>query len=175
MSATEGSTQTRRSTRSLDHQSFGRGSDEIKMKEEDREIDLEDKPQPSPRVLSGATADRSAKSDLLDENPMVKTKLAKAKPYTLVSRSPDIKTRKTTKKPARSARKKKKAPRSDGKDHRVGKPIGSKIAVMEEYDREMAQIAVSKIESVTQRWECAKWQCYYSVAKSLFKISYDDR
>uniref|UniRef100_A0AAV1TJB3 Uncharacterized protein n=1 Tax=Peronospora matthiolae TaxID=2874970 RepID=A0AAV1TJB3_9STRA len=73
VSATKGSTQTRRSTRSSDHQSFGRGSDEMKMKEEDREIDLEDKPQFPPMIPSGATADRSAKSDLLDENPTVKS------------------------------------------------------------------------------------------------------
>ena len=118
VSATEGSTQTRRSTRSSDHQSFGRDSDEMKIKEKDREIDLEDKPQIPPEVLSGATADRSAKSDLLDENPMVKTKPAKAKPYLLVDRSPDLKPRKTIRQPARS-RTTMKAPGSEDEDRRI--------------------------------------------------------
>ena len=61
----------------------------MKMKEEDRGIDLEDKPQLPPRVISGATADRSAKSDLIYKNPMVKTKSTKAKPYTFVDRCPN--------------------------------------------------------------------------------------
>ena len=63
----------------------------MKLKEEVREIDLEYKTQPPPRVPSGATADRFAKSDLPDENPMVKTKSAKGKPYVFVDRSPDLK------------------------------------------------------------------------------------
>ena len=126
VSATEGSTQTRRSTRSSDHQSFGRGSDEMKMKEEDREIDLEDKPQLPPRVLSGATADRSAKSDLLDENPMVKTKSAKAKPYVLVERSPDLKPRNTIVRSTTSERSTTRSMGSDVKDRQIGRTVQSK-------------------------------------------------
>uniref|UniRef100_A0AAV1UBZ8 Uncharacterized protein n=1 Tax=Peronospora matthiolae TaxID=2874970 RepID=A0AAV1UBZ8_9STRA len=127
VSATEGSTQTRRSTRSSDHQSVGRCSDEMKMKEEDREIGLEDKPQFPPRVLPEATADRSGKSDLLDENPKVKTKLAKAKPYALVDRSPDLKPRSTIARSTTSERSTTRSMGSDVKDRQIGRTVQPKI------------------------------------------------
>ena len=73
------------------------------------------------------------------------------------------------KKPSGSERNKKKVLGSNGENHRIGKTIGSKIVVKEEYDREMAQIAVSKIESVAQMWERAKYQCYYSHLETLLK------
>ncbi|CAI5731144.1 unnamed protein product [Peronospora destructor] len=146
VSATEGSTQTRRSTRSSGHQSFGRGSDEMKVKEEDREIDLEDKPQPPPRVLSGATADRSAKSDLLDENPMVKTTSAKAKPYVLVERSPDLKPRNTIERSTTSERSTMRSMGSDVKDRQIGRAVQSKIGVKEKYEETLEKIAMPKTE-----------------------------
>ena len=93
VSATEGSAQTQDRTRSPDRQSFGRGSYDSKLKEEDLAMDLEEKPQTPPQVPSGTTADRSAKSDLPpDEYPM--TKVNK---YSFVESSPDAKTKKTAK------------------------------------------------------------------------------
>ena len=85
----------------------------MKKKEEDREIDLEDERKVPPTVLSGATADRSLQSDLLEYNPMVKTKPAKAKPYSLVDRSPDLKPRKTIMEPVTPGRHKMRAPGSE--------------------------------------------------------------
>ncbi|CAI5731159.1 unnamed protein product [Peronospora destructor] len=153
VSATEGSTQTRRNTRSSDHQSFGRGSDEMKMKEEDREIDLEDKPQIPPRALSGATADRSAKSDLLDENPMVKTTSAKAKPYSFVDRSPDLKPR-----------------THDREIDRIGTiqdEIGKIARPKTEYNP--GKIASREKETNSEARDRAKWQYYYGHLKTLLK------
>ncbi|CAI5731147.1 unnamed protein product [Peronospora destructor] len=181
VSATEGSTQTRRSTRSSGHQSFGRGSDEMKVKEEDREIDLEDKPQPPPRVLSGATADRSAKSDLLDENPMVKTTSAKAKPYVLVERSPDLKPRNTIERSTTSERSTMRSMGSDVKDRQIGRAVQSKIGVKEKYEETLEKIAMPKTEynpvkiaarekeSNSEARDRAKWQYYYGHLKTLLK------
>ena len=50
-SAEEGSPQTREKERSPDDQSFGRGFDNKKIKEEDQGSDLEEKPLPLPRSL----------------------------------------------------------------------------------------------------------------------------
>uniref|UniRef100_A0AAV1TG59 Uncharacterized protein n=1 Tax=Peronospora matthiolae TaxID=2874970 RepID=A0AAV1TG59_9STRA len=181
VSATEGSTQTRRSTRSSDHQSFGRGSDEMKMKEEDREIDLEDKPQPPPRVLSGATADRSFQSDLLDENSMMKTKSAKAKPYALVDRSPDLKPRSTIARSTTSERSTTRSMGSDVKDRQIGRTAQPKIGVKEEYDETPDKIAIPKTEynpmkiasrekeTTGEARERAKWHYYYGHLKTLLK------
>uniref|UniRef100_A0AAV1TZ92 BAG domain-containing protein n=1 Tax=Peronospora matthiolae TaxID=2874970 RepID=A0AAV1TZ92_9STRA len=181
VSATEGSTQTRRSTRSSDHQSVGRCSAEMKTKEEDREIDLEDKRQPPPRVLSGATADRSLQSDLLDENPMVKTKSAKAEPYALVDRSPDLKTKSTVARSTTSVRSTTRSMGSDVKDRQIGRTVQSKIGVKEEYDETPGQIAMPKTEyslmkiasrekeTTGEARERAKWQYYYGHLKTLLK------
>uniref|UniRef100_A0AAV1UT68 Uncharacterized protein n=1 Tax=Peronospora matthiolae TaxID=2874970 RepID=A0AAV1UT68_9STRA len=181
VSATKGSTQTRRSTRSSDHQSFGRGSDEMKMKEEDREIDLEDKPQFPPRVPSGATADRSWQSDLLDENPMVKTKSAKAKPYILVDRSPDLKPKSTIARSTTSERSATRSMGSDVKDRQIGRTVQSKIGAKEEYDETPDKIAMPKTEynpikiasmekeTTGEARERAKWQYYYGQLKTLLK------
>uniref|UniRef100_A0AAV1U181 Uncharacterized protein n=1 Tax=Peronospora matthiolae TaxID=2874970 RepID=A0AAV1U181_9STRA len=135
VSAIEGSTQTRNSARSPDHQSFKRDSDELKKKEEDRKIDMEDRPRPPPSVPSGATTDRSAKSDVIDENPMVKTKPVKAKPYLLVDRYPDLKSRKTITRSTTPGRAKMKTPRSEGKDRQIDQTVETKIGVKEEHDK----------------------------------------
>ena len=169
VSATEGSTQTRRSTRSSDHQSFGRGSDEMKMKEEDREIDLEDKPQPPPRVLSGATADRSAKSDLLDENPMVKTKSAKAKPYVLVERSPDLKPRNTIVRSTTSERSTTRSMGSDVKDRQIGRNETPDKIAMPKTEYNPGKIASREKETNSEARDRTKWQYYYGHLKTLLK------
>ena len=52
-SAEEGSPQTRENKGSSDHQGYGRGFDDIKIKEEDRAFDLEEKPPTPPRSLRG--------------------------------------------------------------------------------------------------------------------------
>ena len=156
----------------------------MKMKEEDREIDLEGKPQIPPEVLSGATAGRSAKSDLLDENPMVKTKPAKAKPYLLVDRSPDLKPRKTIRQPSRS-RTTMKAPGSEDEDRRISKPGRSTGVVKEEYDHELAGIALSgnyflsapvsapvaaqELEKAEESWDRVAWDYNYSQLKRLLR------
>ena len=67
------SPQKREFGRSPDNQSFGMDFDDKKIKEEDRAIDLEEKPQFLPEVPLGTTADHVAKRDLLDDDPSVKT------------------------------------------------------------------------------------------------------
>ena len=145
------------------------------MKEEDRDIDLEEKPQLPLEVPSGTTAGRSAKNDLIDENPM-----AKAKPYAFVEKSPGVKMKKTAKQPAGSGTKMK-APGSEDGDQRINKPPRSKGVVKEEYDRELAEIAVpkvkyepapdaaQKIETVGKRWDSVEWNYNYSQLKMLLE------
>ena len=65
VSAKEGSPQTQEKKKSLNHQCFGRGANEKKPKEEDRSLDLEEKPLPPPQVLSWTPADRAGNRDLL--------------------------------------------------------------------------------------------------------------
>uniref|UniRef100_A0AAV1UY15 Uncharacterized protein n=1 Tax=Peronospora matthiolae TaxID=2874970 RepID=A0AAV1UY15_9STRA len=52
-SAEYGSPQTREEKGCQDHPSFGRGFDDKKVKEEDHQADLEEKPQTPPRSLRG--------------------------------------------------------------------------------------------------------------------------
>uniref|UniRef100_A0AAV1VC95 Uncharacterized protein n=1 Tax=Peronospora matthiolae TaxID=2874970 RepID=A0AAV1VC95_9STRA len=116
------------------------------MKEVDREIDLEDKPRPPPRIISGATADRSPKIALPDENPMVKTKPAKAEPYLLVDRSLHLKPRKTISRSTTPSRAKMKTLRSEGEDRQIDQTVESNIRVREEHDKKLDEIAMPKTE-----------------------------
>ena len=58
VSAEEGSPQTQENKGSLDHQCFGRGRDGKKPKEEDRSLDLEEKPLPSPGLFGDPCGSR---------------------------------------------------------------------------------------------------------------------
>ena len=78
-SAEEGSPQTRGNKRYPDHQSFGRGFDDIKIKEEDRAFDLEEKLPTPPQVPSGTPTDRIIKRDPLDEKITVKSERISSK------------------------------------------------------------------------------------------------
>ncbi|CAI5725006.1 unnamed protein product [Peronospora effusa] len=94
-SAAKGSPQTCEEKRSPDHQRFGRGADEQKTKEEDRSLDLEEKPLPPPQVLLRTPADRAAKRDPLDKNPSVITE------GNLSKTTPNSKKKKKNSKPSR--------------------------------------------------------------------------
>ena len=73
-SEAEGSLQTREVKGFLDHQGFGRGPDEAKLKEEDRSHDLEDKPRPLFEVPSGIIADYATKYEPPGVNPSAKNR-----------------------------------------------------------------------------------------------------
>jgi len=187
VSATEGSAQTQDRTRSPDRQSFGRGSYDSKLKEEDLAMDLEEKPQTPPQVPSGTTADRSAKSDLPpDEYPM--TKVNK---YSFVESSPDAKTKKTAKtkkavkKTAPQAKAKMKAPgsggedRTDAEDRKLSKTRSkkgedrkkSKIGGQKVKHEELAQIGTPKIASADEMWERVEWECHWSRLKEFLRTN----
>ena len=112
---------------------------------------------------------------------MVKTKLAKAKHYAFVDRSPELKPRKTITKSATPGRAKMRTPGSEDKDRQTDRTVESKIGVKEEYDQECDEITMPKIEddpvkiapmeaeTADEMWERAKWQCYYSYLKTLLK------
>ena len=72
-SEADGWTQTREFKGLLDHQGFGRGPDERKLKEEYRLVNLEDKTRPRPQVLLGMTADHATKYDPPSVNYSSKT------------------------------------------------------------------------------------------------------
>ena len=75
VSAKEGSLQTQEKKGSLDHQCFGRGTDEKILKEEERSLDLKEKSLPSPQVLLGTPADRASNRDLLNDKKSVNTEI----------------------------------------------------------------------------------------------------
>ena len=106
-SAKERSSQTCEDEGSLDQQSFGRGFDDKKTKEEDRSLDLEEKPQPllrslrvPPRIIL------QSMHDPLGENPSVKFEQSSSKSTPATSKKKNLKT----------ARVKKIAPGSDHRD-----------------------------------------------------------
>ena len=76
------SSQTREYERFSIRQVSGRGSNDKKIKEEDRSVDQEDKPRPSPEVISGTKADRAAKHD--SQGGKIRSKLNKIHPRPLV-------------------------------------------------------------------------------------------
>ena len=67
--ASERSSHSRKDERFPNRQSFRRGFDDKKIKEEDRSHDLKEKTQLFPKSPSGATADRTAKCDPQYKSP----------------------------------------------------------------------------------------------------------
>ena len=108
-SEADGSPQTRELKESLDHQGLGRGPNEIKFKEKDRLVDLEDKPRPPPEVPSGTTADHATMYESPGINPSAKTERKRHRPSQATSRTKTVK----------PERRKKAEIRSDPRDHAI--------------------------------------------------------
>ena len=73
-SEAKGSPQPSDVKRSPDYQGLERGFDDEKFKEEDRSLDLEDKPWAPPKFPSSTTADHDAKHDSMGEISFNKAK-----------------------------------------------------------------------------------------------------
>ena len=108
------SPQTREYERFPVHQSSGRGSNDKKMKEENRSLYLEEKHRLPLEVPLGTTADRATKPDSQGENPSVKTEQNLPKVTPAISRkdrSRTVKVKEATTEPDQRDQVEKKIPK----------------------------------------------------------------